>query len=50
MLKNGGLEQYPIGKVRTGKRQSVTLNKDGTVTFYMYAPNAKVVEVAGIGG
>ena len=31
-------------------RCSVTLEDDGSVTFYMYAPNANKVEVAGMGG
>lgn len=29
---------------------SVTVNEDATVTFYMYAPNAKSVAVGGMGG
>ena len=50
MVKNGGLEQYPVGKDMAGKRRPVTVHEDGTVTFYMYAPNAKEVQVAGAGG
>lgn len=32
------------------RRASVTVEADGTVSFYMYAPYARQVEVAGLGG
>lgn len=32
------------------EKQSVTVNEDGSVTFYMYAPSAKTVAVSGLGG
>ncbi|MGN0351868.1 MAG: alpha/beta hydrolase-fold protein [Roseburia sp.] len=48
---NGALGLYPIARgENTKKKKSVTLEKDGSVTFYMYAPEAKTVHVAGIGG
>ena len=47
--RNGALDRYPIEKRRTG-RPSVTVKEDGTVIFYLYAPTAKTVQVAGLGG
>lgn len=32
------------------EKQSVTVNDDGSVTFYMYAPSATTVAVSGMGG
>ena len=32
------------------ERQSVTVGKDGEVEFYLYAPNAKKVEIGCLGG
>ena len=32
------------------ERQSVTVNEDGSVSFYMYAPTATTVAVSGMGG
>ena len=51
MNRNAALEVYPISKGKQKEREkSVTFEKDGSVTFYMYAPYAKRVEVAGLGG
>lgn len=47
--RNGALDRYPIEKRRTG-RPSVTVKEDGTVIFYLYAPTAETVQVAGLGG
>ena len=46
---NGALVRHPIEKSKTG-RASVTVNSDGSAVFYMYAPKAKSVRVAGLGG
>lgn len=46
---NGVLVRHPIEKSKTG-RASVTVNGDGSAAFYMYAPKAKCVWVAGLGG
>ena len=46
---NGALVRHPIEKSKTG-RASVTVNSDGSAVFYMYAPKAKSVQVAGLGG
>ena len=46
------MEEY-IGTIPSSmdnNRCSVALEDDGSVTFYMYAPNANKVEVAGMGG
>ena len=34
----------------TEERQAVKVGEDGTVEFYLYAPTAETVEVAGVGG
>ena len=34
----------------TEERQAVKVWEDGTVEFYLYAPTAETVEVAGVGG
>lgn len=47
--RNGALDRYPIEKTRAG-RPSVTVKEDGAVIFYLYAPAAKIVQVAGLGG
>lgn len=47
--RNGALDRYPIEKKRAG-RPSVTVKEDGAVIFYLYAPAAKIVQVAGLGG
>lgn len=47
--RNGVLDRYPIEKKNTG-RPSVTVKEDGTVIFYLYAPLAKKVQAAGLGG
>ena len=47
--RNGALDRYPIEKKRSG-RPSVTVKEDGAVIFYLYAPAAKIVQVAGLGG
>ena len=47
--RNGALDRYPIEKKRAG-RLSVTVKEDGAVIFYLYAPAAKIVQVAGLGG
>ena len=47
--RNGALDRYPIEKMRAG-RPSVTVKEDGAVIFYLYAPAAKIVQVAGLGG
>ena len=47
--RNGALDSYPIEKKRAG-RPSVTVKEDGAVIFYLYAPAAKIVQVAGLGG
>lgn len=49
-LKNGALYIGTIPSSMDNNRCSVTLEDDGSVTFYMYAPNANKVEVAGMGG
>ena len=49
-LKNGALYIGTIPSSMDNNRCSVTLEDDGSVTFYIYAPNAKKVEVAGMGG
>ena len=46
--RNGALDRYPIEKMRAG-RPSVTVKEDGAVIFYLYAPAAKIVQVAGLG-
>ena len=45
-LKNGALYIGTIPSSMDNNRCSVTLEDDGSVTFYMYAPNANKVEVA----
>ena len=47
---NDALDLYPVSEGGRGQRPSVTVEVDGTVSFYMYAPKAKRVEVAGLGG
>lgn len=47
--RNGALDRYPIEKKRA-RRPSVTVKEDGAVIFYLYAPAAKIVQVAGLGG
>ena len=47
--RNGALDRYPIEKKKAG-RPSVTVKEDGAVIFYLYAPAAKIVQVAGLGG
>ncbi|WP_455720088.1 alpha/beta hydrolase-fold protein [Agathobacter sp.] len=49
-LKNGALYIGTIPPSKDNNRCSVTLEDDGSVTFYMYAPDATKVEVAGMGG
>ena len=49
-LKNGALYIGTIPSSMDNNRCSVTLEDDGSVTFYIYAPNANKVEVAGMGG
>lgn len=47
--QNAALQLYPVAAGKE-KRPSVTVHADGSVTFYMYAPEAKTVAVAGLGG
>lgn len=47
--RNGALDRYPIEKKNAGS-PSVTVKEDDTVIFYLYAPAAKTVQVAGLGG
>ena len=47
-LKNGALYIGTIPSSMDNNRCSVTLEDDGSVTFYIYAPNANKVEVAEI--
>ena len=49
-LKNGALYIGTIPSSMDNNRCSVALEDDGSVTFYIYAPNANKVEVAGMGG
>ena len=46
-LKNGALYIGTIPSSMDNNRCSVALEDDGSVTFYIYAPNANKVEVAG---
>lgn len=49
-IDNGALGLSTIPSSKSNNRCSVTLEADGSVTFYMYAPNAEKVEIGGMGG
>ena len=43
-------QAFSFAPETTEERQAVKVWEDGTVEFYLYAPTAETVEVAGVGG